>query len=178
MENTNNIKAVMSLFAAESGHVLEPERIALWQDMFKSYAQAELVSAAKLLLKKGFYNKFPRVSDFQSALEAVKGETKDQWAIAWDDMKRTLQKYHPIELDKALDELKRINPQALRALGTSAQEFMAIKTEDIPTFRAQFRQRFEAHTENQRAESSKVDALKTLQSISNLKQIGKMPHTE
>lgn len=158
MADKVEVHRVMTYLSADADFEITPEKRAVWCDQFIDVSYEELFQAARILIARKIYGKFPRISDMWNAIIELRRPEKSNWAEAWDDWVTISRKYGCYDCHKAVQELKEVNPLAERALGTMAREWFTTYTQDVPTFRAQFRQRYEAIiTSKEQKESRPAD---------------------
>jgi hypothetical protein len=149
------IHDILTYIGADLDVVITPERRAVWYDQFKGIEPQELAEAARVLLTRKVYGKFPKVADMWEALAELRTPANSSWAEAWDDWVTIARRYGYYQQELCRQELQRKNPAAEKALGTMLSEWFTTKLEDVPTFRAQFRQRYDSLKERQEAEMKK-----------------------
>lgn len=116
-------------------------KVNVWHDQFGHIPKDVGMTAARLLMGKKTYGA-PKAQDFREALHQVLGEELD-WGTAWDLWVQAARggRYQH-ERNMAKYELQ--CPLGAKAIGTMAREFYDMPVSQTSTFRAQFRQRFEA----------------------------------
>ena len=142
---------LMYLCAALNQPVPPPLR-KVWLDVFAHESYADCQAAAKLMVGRRMYG-IPQPSDLKAALAELRGGGKlaETWGQAWDTWVRLARKHGYYARELAERDYARLCPLGWRALGTSAAEWWELRSDDIPTFRAQFRQRYEALSEQAHA---------------------------
>lgn len=144
MATRNDVAGLLRYLGADADVNITEERVNVWYDQFKEQDSVTLKQAARLLLAKKVYGKFPRVADMWAAIKELSSPDEETWVTAWELGLATMRRHGFYNRDKAAKELEEKHPMARRAFGTMMDEYYQLNTEDLPTFRAQFRQRFEA----------------------------------
>lgn len=144
--NKSEMAAILAyLYADWDGQVTEV-KVRVWFDQFGHVEKTAALAAARLLLSRKTFGP-PKVQDFRQALNEVLGEELD-WGQAWDlwvKLARAGRYMH----DKTMARYELQCPLGARALGSMAREFYDLGVSQMGTFRAQFRQRFEALAERE-----------------------------
>lgn len=139
----DEIIEIMVYVYAEHDIKLTKERIAVWVDQFNHVDFVKAKAAAKILVTKKTFGA-PKISDFVEALTEIQTIGIQTWAAAWDKWVLLANKFGRYQIQNCLTEYQKQSPEGFIALGTAAKEYFDLQIEQIPTFRAQFRQRFEA----------------------------------
>lgn len=148
MATRMEVAGLLRYLGADADVGISEERINVWFDQFKEQDSTTLKQAARLLLAKKVYGKFPRVADMWAAIKELSSPDEETWVTAWELGLAVMRRHGFYNRDKAAKELLEKHPMAHRAFGTMMDEYYQLNTEDLPTFRAQFRQRFEALVES------------------------------
>jgi len=135
---------ILVYLLADFGEQVSKPKVDVWFDQLQTVPQSHAWTVARVMLGRKTYG-VPKVQDFMETykdmLVSARGET---WAEAWDCWVKLARRYGYHNQAQAMDEYEKECPLGYRALGTLAREWFDIKSEDIPTFRAQFRQRYES----------------------------------
>lgn len=162
MATERQVWDVMCYIAADSDVELSTERHAVWYDQFKHITLEILMAAARLVVSRKIYGKFPRCSDFWDVVWELQQPNAQTWGDAWDEWVELARRYSLYDFQKAVIQFEQSNPFGARALGSMAREYFSINTVDIPTFRAQFRQRYESMRDLDKKESMRPSDLQRL----------------
>lgn len=135
---------VLSYFAADHGVVVTDEKRKLWLAQFAHVDFATGVAAATLLLSRKTFG-FPKCHEFHEALREVMCAREElmPWGEAWDLWVEIARRHSYYRGESAVELYKQKCPLGHRALGTMAREYFSLGIEQMPTMRAQFRQRYE-----------------------------------
>ena len=151
MTNVEHIKQILMILRAEYGSkvIIDDARIALWHLILGHTSPPEIERAvAKLLAKGGQFP--PSVGEVnQTVLEARRGVQED-WGKLWDKVVLAAQRstYY------AAEEAAKLPRLALEAIGgiPGLKELAASSPEHMSVMRGQFRQRYEAVSNSDKAE--------------------------
>jgi hypothetical protein len=135
----------MAYVYAEHGIQLSDERIAVWWDQFHSVPAETAGKAARILLSRKSYGP-PKAHDFAQVLSEVQESEGDRqtWGEAWDIFATIALRLGYYRMEEILPAVEKRSPLAAAAMRTGVREFLTSEESDVPTIRAQFRQRFEA----------------------------------
>lgn len=136
---------IMSYVYAEHGVALTEERILVWWDQFKHIKFDDAKKAARLLASRKSYGP-PKAHDFAEALVEVDelGGNRETWGEAWDKFTSIALRFGYYRMEEILPAVVRVSPLAAQAMATGVREYLTSEEQDVPTIRAQFRQRYEA----------------------------------
>jgi len=155
MATRTELAAIMAYLAADTDVELTDMKIQVWYDQFNECELKTLALAAKTVLTKKIYGKFPRVSDMWDAILENERGADDNVAIAWDDFIRAARHFGRYEQQKIKTYLENKNPRSLKALGTLLPEYFELNTDQLATFRAQFERRYREIEQSNKRESIK-----------------------
>lgn len=136
---------IMAYVYAEHEIALSEDRIAVWWDQFKHVDYPSAQRAARMLTARKSFGA-PKAQDFSAALAEVEEISGGQetWGEAWDKFSRIALRYGIYQVEKILPAVEAVSPLAAAAMKTGVREFLTSDESDLPTIRAQFRQRYEA----------------------------------
>lgn len=136
---------IMAYVYAEHGIQLTEERIAVWWDQFRTVPVEAAGNAARILLSRKSYGP-PKAHDFAQVLSEVQASAEDRetWGEAWDKFTTIALRLGFYERERILPAVEKVSPLAAAAMRTGVREFLTSSESDLPTIRAQFRQRYEA----------------------------------
>lgn len=135
---------ILTYLLADFDQALTPAKVEVWHDQIQHLTFEMGMVAARVLMGRKMYGT-PKVADFLDAVkEITRPERNETWGEAFDKWLRIARSYGYYRKAAAIERYKAECPQGYRALGTMANEYFDLKTEELPTFRAQFRQRYEA----------------------------------
>lgn len=143
--NAREMHDIMTYIFADFDLAITSEKRAVWLDQFKHYDYKIGMLAARLLLGRKTFGP-PKASDFLEAIKEVTATDAERqtWGEAWDLWIEIARRHGYYNAAAAFELYKRKCELGGSALGTSYKDWFSLKTDDVPTFRAQFRQRFEA----------------------------------
>lgn len=165
MATKPEITKVLIFICVDLDVEFNPEKVNVWYEFLKDTPIQEVWDGARLLLTRKVFGKFPRVNDITEAIAELKMPTST-WGDDWDTWVQIARRWGMYQVDKCLTEYKEKCPMGYRALGTSAREYFTTMVEDMPVFKAQFRQRYEGlHMQQKNALTRPI----------GLRQIGNVP---
>lgn len=153
MATKKEVIAALTYLAADSGTTITKEKVAVWHDQFHNISGEMLLAAARLLASRKVYGAFPRCSDMWDALKELSTPKGSDWASAWDLFVSLARKHSRYSLTNLREEYARRSPLGAKAMGTMLAEWFNLAEKDVPTFRAQFRQKYEVLQERNTSES-------------------------
>ena len=151
--NTQETAKVLTYLFADHDLKVPPAKVQVWADQFKHVPYEEAIAAARVLVSRKTYGA-PKASDLHEALKELRPVTGESWGEAfalWVKIARRCGYYRRAE---ARARYEALCPLGARALGEMADEFFDLKVEERSTYRAQFRQRYEAIAAREERESS------------------------
>ncbi len=136
---------IMSYVFAEHGIALSEERVLVWWDQFRGVDFKLAQKAARVLAGRKSFGA-PKAQDFAEALAEVEelATGAETWGEGWDKFTRIALRFGIYRIEEILPALENVSPLAARAMKTGVREFLTSDESDVPTIRAQFRQRYEA----------------------------------
>lgn len=152
MASKKEVIAALTYLAADLGKEVTKEKVAVWHDQFQSISGKMLLEAARLLLSRKVYGNFPRCADMWEALKELSTPSGTDWASAWDLFVKLARKHSRYSLTNLREEYARRCPSGEKAMGTMMKEYFDLAERDLPTFRAQFRQKYEVLQERESSE--------------------------
>jgi hypothetical protein len=141
----------MTYVYAEHAVQLSEERIAVWWDQFRHVSIEDAGKAARALVARKSYGA-PKAQDFSEVLAEVSAteQERETWGEAWDKFSRIALRYGVYRVEHILPAVEKVSPLAAAAMATGVKEYLTSQETDVPTIRAQFRQRYEALQSRQR----------------------------
>lgn len=164
----HEVAALLSYLYADFDQPVTEIKARVWHDQFGHIDNAVGVAAARLLLSRRTYGP-PKAQDFREAISEVMGEELS-WGPAWDlwmELSRAGRYAH----EKTMAKYELQCPVGAKALGSMGREFYDLRPEQMSTFRAQFRQRFDALADREsRKAIQSPDLTSLIDSIQSAKQ--------
>lgn len=141
----NDVEVMDLLMYLHADHdaVVTEEKHRVWCDLFQHVPIQTAREAAKIVARRKTYG-VPKTSDFQQALEDMAAVDRLTWGEAWDLWVLIAHRLGSYQKARAYEVYKVRCPIGAAAIGTSYSEWFSLPENDVGTFRAQFRQRFEA----------------------------------
>lgn len=133
---------IMTYVFAEHEVVISEERLAVWFDQFKDVDVETAKLAAKAMTSRKSFG-IPKAHDFAQAISEVQQIGRENWGEAWDIFRKLADKHGRYQYDLIKSEFERLSPTGFLAMGTSFKEYFDLQLDQLNTFKAQFRQRFE-----------------------------------
>lgn len=133
---------VMTYLFADFDAVVLPEKRRVWFDQFKHVDANTARLAAKLLLSRKCFG-LPRAHDFALVIAEVSTPRQLTWGEAWDLWVTIARRWGLYKPFSALEEFSTRSKIGARAIGQSYNEYFYTTVDQLPTLRAQFRQRYE-----------------------------------
>jgi len=135
---------VMTFLNAEYRENITQERSAVWCEMLKDIPYETAFLAAKILIAR--VNKFAGLNDFLKAVAEITTpiEEKETWAEAWQKWVNVARSTGMYRIKEAEELYKKASPRGALVMSGSLKEWFILPVDEINTFRAQFRQRYEA----------------------------------
>lgn len=147
--NRQETAKVLAYLLADFGQPVSAEKLQVWHDQLRHRAYPEVMTAARVLMGRKMYGA-PRISDLLNVLEDITStHSLPLWGEAFDMWIGIAKKYGYNRRGIAVAEYREKCPFGYRALGTMANDYWDLKSDDKNTFRAQFRQRYESLTERE-----------------------------
>lgn len=152
------IHRVLTYISADLDFEVTAEKRAVWFDQFGDVSYEELFNAARIVLSKKMFAKFPKVADMWEGIREGRIDEKN-WSEVWEKWAELARKHGYYERGLAKEELKKYSELGARSLGTISDEYFLAKTEDMPVLRAQFRQKYEENLKTKQKEVTTIPKL-------------------
>lgn len=123
---------------------ISEEQVKVWADLLTDIDYQTAIQAVQLVIAKAKF--LPRVTDILKAAADIKTPVNERntWGEAWDIWVKIASRGGQYEKEAHAKQYKEVCPIGAQALGTSQNEYYRLQVDDLNTFKAQFRQRFEA----------------------------------
>lgn len=141
---------VLTYIAADLDYEITDEKRTVWFDQFKDIPFEKLWNGARLLLTQKVFGRFPRVSDMWQALADGEAPIAEQWAGSWQTWVGIYKRFGRCQTAEALHNYRQIDPIGASIMEYRVIEYANLLDGEITTFRAQFRQAYEAEITNVR----------------------------
>lgn len=162
-----DVHDVLTYIAADLDFVVTEEKRAVWHDQFKDQPREILMEAARFLVARKVFGRNPRVADMWEAIANLTQPDTQEWAEAWTRWESVFRRYGRYETAAALSVLGGEYPIAKTILEHRAREYADMTPEGMGTFRAQFRQQYEARITSKRNEATRPAGSMTQQQIAS-----------
>lgn len=140
----SEVRKIMTYCFVERGVTVTEERVQVWHDQLQEVPFETGKMAARLLVARLAHP--PTVHDFLRAIGEVTAQPDErtQWGEAWDVWRGIAHRHGHMFKGEAFKEYEKKCPIGAKALGSTFDEYFTLEVRDLGTFKAQFRQRYEA----------------------------------
>lgn len=151
--NERQMHDVMTYIGADFDADVKPEKRRVWLDQFGHLDYEVAMCAARVLVSRKTFGA-PRAHDFACVVDEITAgrEGRETWGEAWDAWILCARKFGSYRIAECKVAFAEVSPMGAAAMGTSADEWFMLPVADVNTFKAQFRQRYEALSERERTE--------------------------
>lgn len=142
--NELETRQIMTYAFADFRVTISDEQVKVWSDLLSDLDYNTAIQAVQLVIAKAQY--LPRVTDILKAAAAIKTPENERntWGEAWDIWVNIARRGGQYEKAEHKKQYEQICPIGAKALGTSQDEYYRLQVDDLNTFKAQFRMRYEA----------------------------------
>lgn len=137
------VHKILTFLNAEFREPISAERRSVWCEMLKDVSYQTGFTAAKILLARS--NKFAGINEFLKAVAEVSTPKieRETWGEAWEKWMRISRRFGMYHVAEAGAAFKKESPRGFEVMSTCMREWFTLPLDDVQTFRAQFRQRYE-----------------------------------
>lgn len=138
----SQMQGIMNYIASDTGALVTDDMRKLWLDQFGKEEYERMMTAARLLIARKRFDRFPRCADMWDAIHEL-DNTGEGWGASWDLWAKLAAHFGSYQKETAYSDFQRLDPIGAHALGSMYKDFFTLETSDMNTFRAQYRQRYE-----------------------------------